>query len=582
MNTQAKPTAKILMVDDRPENLLALEAILSDLGEELVRAASGAEALRRVLSDDFALILMDVVMPDMDGFETAELIRQREKSRHTPIIFLTANKRGVTQSFRGYTVGAVDYMVKPLVPEVLTSKVGVFVDLYKNRQEVKRAEEELRRAHDELEKRVQERTAELAYANAALKAEIAGRERIEEERLKLLLSEQRARLEAERVNRTKDEFLATLSHELRTPLNAILGWTHILGLGKTDQETIQRAITVIKNNAQAQSRLIGDILDVSRIIGGKLRLSVGPVHLPAVLESAVDAVRPAAHAKEIKIGVEMPPSPGPFYGDADRLQQVVWNLLSNAIKFTPKGGQVYLSLRNLNGDVEITVRDTGAGISPEFLPYVFDRFTQADSSATRTHGGLGLGLAIVRYLVELHGGTVRAESSGEGRGATFIVTLPLKSRVAPSAQAEVETRTPAVEAANEDLPSLDGTHVLLVDDRAEAREIMTLMLKEYGASVTAVGSAREAIEALPEVKPDVLVSDIAMPGEDGYALISRVRALDPAQGGKIPAVAVSAYALARDAGKALAAGFQCHVAKPVRPAELINAVAGLVAATRNP
>jgi signal transduction histidine kinase len=415
----------ILLVDDHVENLLALESILTDSSYSLVRARSGREALREVLRRDFALILLDVAMPDLDGYETAELIRQRERSRDTPIIFLTANYRSDSHVFRGYSVGAVDYIFKPFSPEVLQSKVAVFVELFTKGEALKRHTVALQRAHDELEARVQARTKELASANDALRAEIAERTRIEGERLALLQREQAARAEAESVNRMKDEFLATLSHELRTPLNAILGWAHLLTSGKADGPMTERAIGVIRNNAMAQSQLVEDILDVSRIIGGKLRLNLAPVNLPGVIEAALDSVAPAAAAKSICIERQIE-EVDPITADKDRLQQVVWNLLSNAVKFTPRDGRVTVRLYRHDEDVVLSVADTGIGISPEFLPSVFDRFTQADGSVTRRHGGLGLGMAIVRHLVELHGGTVYVDSEGENRGATFTARLPFR------------------------------------------------------------------------------------------------------------------------------------------------------------
>ena len=410
----SKPV-NILVVDDRDENLMAVEAVLSDPGYRLVRARSGREALKEVLDQDFALILLDVVMPDVDGYETATLIRERPRSRQTPIIFLTANDWGVQHVFRGYNVGAVDYLVKPVPTDVLRSKVAVFVELF-NRQEA------LRVGQEELEHSIAERTRELARTNAALSAEIEERRKIERERVQLLRREQAARLEAERANRLKDEFLATLSHELRTPLNAIMGWAHVLGQSSHDPATVTRAASVIRQNATSQSQLIDDILDVSRIVGGKLVLDTALVHLHDVIDNAIDALMPAASAKSIKVTRTLDREIN-VVGDRDRLQQVVWNLVSNALKFTPKGGHVEVSLRDHDGDAEIEIVDSGIGISAEFLPFVFDRFRQADSSMSRRHSGLGLGMAIVRHLVELHGGTVSVESAGENLGATFRLRL---------------------------------------------------------------------------------------------------------------------------------------------------------------
>jgi signal transduction histidine kinase len=569
----------ILLVDDHEENLLALEAILTDPSYNLVRARSGREALKEVLRRDFALILLDVAMPDLDGYETAALIRGRERSRETPIIFLTANYRSEMHVFRGYSVGAVDYIFKPFTPEILRSKVAVFVELFQKREALKRQTQALQRAHDELEERVQARTRELAGANAALRAEIEERRRIEAERAASLEREQAARTHAERVNRMKDEFLATLSHELRTPLNAILGWAHLLSSGKTEPAMFDRAVNIIRNNAQAQSQLIEDILDVSRIIGGKLRLNVAPVQLREVIEAALDSVSPAAEAKGIVIERQLE-EVDPITGDKDRLQQVVWNLLSNAVKFTPKEGRVTVSLQLVGDDVQLTVADTGIGIHPEFLPYVFDRFSQADSSATRRHGGLGLGMAIVRYLVELHGGTVRAYSEGENKGATFTALLPARMDVR-AAEAQRSLDAAAYEQGPTDqLPNLAGLSILVVDDEPDSRNFLCTLLENQGANVTCAESTAAALEIFSRIRPDVLVSDIGMPGEDGYALIRRIRRLSEREGGRTPAVALTAYVREQDADAALGAGYQRHIGKPVIISELIAAVADLAAADR--
>lgn len=414
----------ILLVDDHPENLLALEAILTDTGHTLVHARSGAEALKALLGQDFALILMDVAMPEMDGYEVAELIRRRDRSRNTPIIFLTANVKSDTHVVRGYAAGAVDYLFKPLAPEVLLSKVAVFVELYTQRKALKEAADALKSAYDDMEHRVEDRTSELAATNRSLEAEIAERQRVEVELAQLLEREQRVRVEAQAMNRLKDEFLATLSHELRTPLNAILGWTKILETGSRDNESIDRATRVIKRNAQAQAHLVADILDVSSIIGGKLKLHLEPVSLRTVIDAALEAVEPAADAKGIVIDTVFG-DVAPIIADRDRLQQIMWNLLSNAIKFTPKEGHVRIEVQAQARDIVVTIADSGQGIDPAFLPHVFDRFSQADGTFTRLHWGLGLGMAIVRHLVELHGGHVTAASDGKDQGATFTVTLPV-------------------------------------------------------------------------------------------------------------------------------------------------------------
>jgi signal transduction histidine kinase len=554
----------ILVVDDRDENLVALEAVLSDPAYRLVRARSGREALKEVLDQDFALILLDVVMPGVDGYETATLIRERPRSRQTPIIFLTANDFGVNYVFRGYTVGAVDYLVKPVPPDVLRSKVAVFVELF-------RRQEALRIGHERLEERIAERTKELASANLALSAEIEERARIEKERVQLLKREQAARLEAERANRLKDEFLATLSHELRTPLNAIMGWAHVLTQSGEDRTTVQRAATVIRQNASSQAQLIDDILDVSRIVGGRLVIESGLVTVKRVIEDAIDALMPAATAKNIRVTRELADGLN-VLGDRDRLQQVVWNLVSNAFKFTPKGGSVIVRLAESDGDVYIEVTDTGIGIAAEFLPFVFDRFRQADSSMSRRHNGLGLGMAIVRHLVELHGGTVAVESPGENRGTTFKLHLPKHVGPAPSEKLP-DGRELAPETPINDLDQLNGVHVLIVEDDADSRSVLALLLQRLGALVEAVGSAKEAYDRLSHRKPDVLVSDIGMPDEDGYTMIRRVRQICGDQ--HVPAIALTAYARKQDAEAAIGAGYDQHLAKPVAPAELVRAIRAL-------
>jgi signal transduction histidine kinase len=567
------PRVDILIVDDHDENLLALEAILNDPSYALVRANSGRAALREVLGHDFALILLDVAMPDLDGYETAALIRQRERSRDTPIIFLTANYRTETHVFRGYSVGAVDYLFKPFTPEVLRSKVAVFVELFTKREALKRQSEALQHARDELEDRVRARTRELAAVNEALRTEIAERAHIERERLALLEREQLARAHAESVNRMKDEFLATLSHELRTPLNAILGWSHLLTSGKADAATMDRALSVIRNNAMAQSQLIEDILDVSRVISGKLRLNLASVRLREVIEAALDSVSPAADAKGIVIERSLEDIE-PLTGDKDRLQQVFWNLLSNAVKFTPRDGRVAVRLRREGGDAVMSVEDNGIGISAEFLPYVFDRFSQADGSATRRHGGLGLGMAIVRHLVELHGGTVRARSDGENKGSTFMAVLPIHVHEVSTAPEPFQPELYR-DAIPTRLAYLGGVRILVVDDDQDSRTFLGMLLQNQGASVRTAGSSAEAIEAVRDDPPDVLVSDIAMPGQDGYDLIRCVRELSAANGGAVPAVALTAYVRTEDHDAALAAGYQRHIRKPVVISELIAAVAEL-------
>jgi len=408
--------------------------------------------------------------------------------------------------------------------------------------------------------------------------DITRRKLIEEKQAELLRREHEARTEAEAANRMKDEFLATLSHELRTPLTAMLGWTWMLRSRELDQDTYNHALETIERNVRAQAQLIEDLLDVSRIITGKLRLDVSHSELVPVIEAALDTARHAFDAKAIQLQVELDPTASHVLCDPARMQQVVWNLLSNAVKFTPRGGQVKVSLKRVQSQVEIGVSDTGPGIAPEFLPHVFDRFRQADSSTTRQHGGLGLGLAIVRHLVELHGGTVSVESKGEGMGATFTVSLPLmivsnepeelSGRVLPNIEKHPQLACP---------PSLEGVRVLVVDDEADARDLLLATLQECEAEVTAVASASEALDAMKQSPPDVIVSDIGMPVADGYELIRKVRQLEGENGGEhIPAIALTAYASAAARAAALEAGFQRHLAKPVEPSKLIETIAGLI------
>jgi CheY-like chemotaxis protein len=385
---------------------------------------------------------------------------------------------------------------------------------------------------------------------------------------------------AERADRLKNEFLATLSHELRTPLTMIVGWSEMLGSPKLDPVTALRAIEVIRRNARMQIQMVDDLLDVSRIITGKLRLNVQPVDLGATIIAAVDGLRPAAEAKEIRLQLQLDAPGGQVSGDPDRLQQVAWNLISNAIKFTPKGGRVLVRQERVESHVELTVSDTGLGIAPEFLPHVFDRFRQADATSTRAFGGLGLGLAIVRQLVELHGGAVRVHSAGEGQGSTFTVNLPLlatRSAIAGSALVEGgEFKLPEFECP----PPLDGLRVLVVDDEPDTCELLQFILEGCGARVKTASSAAAALEAVAEEVFDVLISDIGMPDEDGYSLIARVRALGKEHGGKVPAAAaLTAYVGEEDRIRILQAGFQIHVPKPVSPGELVAVVANLAGRT---
>jgi signal transduction histidine kinase/ActR/RegA family two-component response regulator len=385
---------------------------------------------------------------------------------------------------------------------------------------------------------------------------------------------------AEEAMRAKDEFLAVVSHELRTPLTAILGWARLIKTGKLDETTVASALDTIERNAKSQSQLIEDLLDFSRTLSGTVRLDVAPVEPAAAVEAAINVVRPAADAKSIRIEAILDPRAGPISADAERLQQVLWNLLSNAVKFTPQGGRVQVRVARVESSVEIAVSDTGQGISPDFLPYVFEHFRQADNTITRRHAGLGLGLAICKNLVELHGGTIRAVSTGEGQGASFIIRVPVLTVHDADDSARITDSAEPNERWQAGLVRLDGLRVLLVDDEQDTRNLLTVILGQSGAMVTAAAGVGEALESLRLTKYDVLISDIEMPNEDGYSLIRKVRALKNPDIGRIPAVALTAHARAADRMRALSEGFQLHIPKPVEPAELVVAISNLTSGTK--
>jgi signal transduction histidine kinase/CheY-like chemotaxis protein len=807
--------ASILLVDDTPANLFALAAVLKPLGARIVEAKSGPEAIEHVARESFACALLDVQMPEMDGFEAAEKIRTLDGGRELPIIFLTAIHRDDGFVKKGYNAGAADYITKPFDADVVRARVRAFVKLYEQREETRRAQVALRtQERDEAVRRLVafERIATAALKSSELepflkelldvfmsatehadtgtillrdgeelkvqasvgaedvlrkhfpinRESIAGavaldrrpvevgdttgrlvssalrargtkgiyavpllhegevigvaqigsdkahsfsdadkrlfgamceraawavaeqvkrarlldvlasapamiamlktenefatasggsrilvdslREQFEltnsayesffgreiepaiatlvheaftlgdtraadevkvsndrvvraaakpmrnhagtvdrvvvfaidvtaqvharTQRARLLELERTARLEAETTSRMKDEFLATVSHELRTPLNAILGWT-ITARAKAPPE-LERALSIVERNARAQARMIEDVLDVSRVASGKLRLDTTDVVLDDVISAAMDAVKPAATARNISIAVETPKRIV-FRADAQRLQQVVWNLLSNAIKFTPMDGHVKLATQSKDDQVEVVVSDDGEGIEAPFLAHVFEPFRQQDASTTRRHGGLGLGLAIVKQIVDAHGGTITAESPGPGLGATFTVRFP----VAQAAAVDSSVRAATSQPPEVDGMTLEGIKVLVVDDDDDARSLLGHILVERGAAIAEAGSASAAFREVERFRPDVIVSDIAMPGGDGYGLIRAVRALSPDRGGKTPAIAVTAHARQSDGERAFAAGFNAHLAKPVDLTRLMTLVAGL-------
>ncbi|MBW3670319.1 MAG: response regulator [Acidobacteria bacterium] len=645
----------ILIVDDQPKNLVAMEATLEGLADRIVTAGSGTDALKRILDEDFAVILLDVQMPGMDGFETAALIRQRERSKNTPIIFVTAFSRTDENVFRGYTIGAVDYLFKPVVPEILKSKVSIFVELSRSRIELRERSDHLERlnermetildsvadgiigvdrdgwvklanraarailgwteqtmqsapahqllhqsVHDEhsddttcallesLEKKVSLGLHEDSIARAdgtifpgeLTSAPIISVDQEEPEGIVLVFRDiterqaaQRAeehalRLkESEHANRAKDEFLAILSHELRTPMTAILGWSKMIMEGQLDDESFEFAVDSIHKSAALQSQLIEDILDVSRIVTGKLFVDSSPVNLSEVAERAIETVRGHANDKDINLALELPKVTPIVIGDSARLLQVLWNLLTNSIKFTPARGEVTLRVGEpRDGQVVIEVEDTGQGIDEKILPFVFDRFRQAEESSTRSHGGLGLGLGIVRYVTEAHDGSVAVRSEGPGKGATFTVSLPVSEE---TFRQSLTTRDQGSEAADDD-QLLQGRRFLVVDDDSAIRRLLALMIERAGGEVALAESVDDAVRSYGENKPDVVICDIAMPGKDGFDLVRQLREQQP--GSAVPLIAFTAFASAEDRRAVLEAGFDGHLAKPVNGKQLLKTI----------
>jgi signal transduction histidine kinase/ActR/RegA family two-component response regulator len=420
--------------------------------------------------------------------------------------------------------------------------------------------------------------AELASLQDRLKAatdELTKLRSVNHDAVEVGQTESTRRVEAERLGRIKDEFLANLSHEIRTPLNAILGWSQLLEPGKTSQADLIEGLQVITRNARTQARLIDDLLDMSRIISGKMRLDVQKMNLPAVIDAAIESVKPAAQAKGVKLQKVIDPIAGPVTGDPNRMQQVVWNLLTNAIKFTPKGGSVQVVVERSNSHVELSISDTGKGIPADFLPHVFERFSQADDSARRGYTGLGLGLAIVKSLVELHGGSVRVKSGGEGKGTTFIVSLPVSVLHTLDTGKNLQRTKIARNVSLLHAPHLKGIKVMLVDDEPDAIGLVKRIMEDCGATVKACMSGTECLDCIASLKPDVVIMDIGMEEMDGYSLIGKVRALSPEKGGRTPAVALTAFARSEDRRQAMLAGFDVHVAKPVEPDELVAVVSRL-------
>ena len=571
----APHAASILVVDDTAANLQVLAGMLKERGYKVRPVPSGKLALLAAQREPPDLILLDINMPEMNGYEVCERLKADAVLAGVPVIFISALTEPLDK-VKAFAAGGVDYITKPFQMEELHARVETHLRLRRQQTELEEYSLylELARERLKLEMKVARGLQRSVMASSRCQLDVARDE------LKVLRAanadaveageaERSKRAESERLGRAKDDFLANLSHEIRTPLNAILGWAHLLKPGTTSQEEMVHGLAVITRNARAQARLIEDLFDMSGIAAGKLRLDLVRVDLPALIEAAIETVKPAAEAKGMKVERVIDPIAGPVTGDPYRLQQVVWNLLTNAIKFTPAGGTVHVVLERAGACAEISVSDNGKGIDANFLPYVFERFRQADDSMAKTSGGLGLGLAIVKSLTELHGGTVRVTSDGAGSGATFIVSLPigvvpvLAAREGPVV-ALVDGRTsPAM------TPDLKGIKVMVVDDEADAVSFVRRMLEDRGATVNTCISGAECLDSFAEVRPDVLVMDVGMPELDGYAVMERLRRRTAQEGGRTPAVSLTAFARPDDRRAAMLAGFDVHVSKPVEPEELV-------------
>ncbi|MEH2037723.1 hybrid sensor histidine kinase/response regulator [Nostoc sp.] len=654
----SEPRITILHVDDNEANRYVVNRILQNAGFSVVEAATGTTGLEAVANFQPDLVILDVQLPDISGFEVCRQIKANPETAFIPVLHLSASFVQSQDKAEGLDSGADAYLAQPVEPIELLATVRSLLRIRRAEEAALSSAREWQTTFDSMNDGVSLVDREgvimrcnrammqlfckpsheiLGYAHHELmgaklgigdgtcfrRAKATHRRQIlefqsqerwfaktidpvldgdgtltgavfilsditERKQAEALLKEQNDRLnqlmislqqqteQAQQANRIKDEFLAVLSHELRSPLNPILGWVRILQKSHQDAAKTQYALETIERNAKLQAQLIEDLLDVSRILQGKLSLNTVPVGLNFTIKAALETVRLAAEAKSIQIQTIFEPNVGPVLGDSGRLQQVVWNLLSNAIKFTSQGGQVEVRLETIEDEVDthsaeytqITVSDTGRGISRDFLPYVFDYFRQADGTTTRKFGGLGLGLAIVRHLVELHGGTVQADSPGEGQGAVFKVKLP---PIAASKLNQVNT----ADRDRSDL-NLNGLQTLLVDDDKDSREFIAFVLEQYGAQVTEVDSAHDALNSLMQTKFDLLISDIGMPDMDGYTLIRQIRKQSPDRGGEIPAIALTAYAGETDRQQALAAGFQHHISKPIELEVLIQAILAIV------
>lgn len=637
-------TPRVAVVDDNEATLYSTSRVLRAAGFEVAEASSGEEALDLALKD-VDLMLLDVNLPDLHGFEVCRRLRQQPQSARLPVIHLSATFVTDLDKAHGLDSGADGYLTHPIEPSVLIATIKAFLRTRRAEEEMHKSEAKFRTVFEnafigivllderlnylevnpamcgvlgrkreeiigfpllsfippggpsdshEIQRSLEEtgtwrgtfamagpdgRLIHLEWhisahslrgVRLAVVTDISDRMRFESERNDLLASERSARAEAERANYLKDEFLSTLSHELRTPLNSILLWTQRLQHDIDERSQLERGLTAIERNTKVQAQLISDLLDVSAIVSGKLRLEIRPLDLAAMIRNALEGLTPATEAKQLKLLSWYDINAGLISGDAGRLQQVVWNLVNNAIKFTPSGGQIDLRLERVDSHVEITVADNGQGIKPELLPYLFDRFRQGDLKSNRSHGGLGLGLAIVKHLVEMHGGTVGVSSAGLGQGAKFTVTLPVAATFRDSFNAD-SPRAP-------EFAQLEGVRVLIVDDDTDTCAVLSRILEETGAVVTKAFDVKSALEQFERSTPQVLVSDIGMPELDGYALIREVRARGYSYQ-TLPAIALTALARPEDRRRALLAGYQTHMAKPIDASELTAAIAALLGRT---
>ena len=540
------PPVNILLVDDRPDQLLVLETVLGELRQNLIRAHSGREALRFLLHNECAVILLDVNMPGLDGFETASLIRQHPRSQQIPIIFFTADDQTETHVSRGYSLGAVDYIHTPVLPEVLLAKVSVVVELARRTAEVR---DEAAR----LETRVHERTAELEQLNRQLQAEIAERERTERDRARLLA-------EAQDGVRRRDEFLAMLAHELRNPLASVVCGIDVMRITGLQDPELEEAREIIERQAAHMSNLLQDLLDISRITRGKIELHRRPIGLGAVVAEAVKVQRDAVASRRHELHVELAEDPLTILGDATRLQQIVVNLLNNAVKYTDPGGTITVSVERRGDEAVLSVTDTGIGIAPDKTASVFEPFVQLGRSHSRASEGLGIGLTLVQRLVEMHHGTVTVESQGLGQGSTFTVSIPL---LAVAVEAN-----PGGDSAPAVATNGFSRRVVVVEDNGDVRQMICKLLARHGHQVSSACDGPDGVATIRRMHPDLALVDVGLPGIDGYQVAAQVRA-DP-DCGSVQLVAMTGYGQPEDCRRAEHAGFDAHLVKPVRAEQLLS------------